>query len=116
MVERQADELRAVGLQSSPDLVSAITMDLSLVSQQRSARRLLKEGLIQHGRLAGASVCRRLGHLQYHQNKWDCGGIEGVMFCVVKMYIVAYELMPYIEVAFHAPNNVHRLYIMTAQW
>jgi hypothetical protein len=52
MVERQADELRAVGLQSSPDLVST-AMDLSLVSQQRSARKLLNEGLIQHWRLCG---------------------------------------------------------------
>jgi hypothetical protein len=47
MLDMQAEELSSVGLQSSVDMVST-TLDLSLVLQQR-ARRLLKEGLIQHG-------------------------------------------------------------------
>jgi hypothetical protein len=28
-------------------------------------------------------------------NKWDCGGTEGVTYCVVLICIVAYELIPY---------------------
>jgi hypothetical protein len=47
MLDRQAEELSDVGLQSSADMVLT-TLDLSLVLQQR-ARRLLKEGVIQHG-------------------------------------------------------------------
>jgi hypothetical protein len=47
MLQTQEQELDAVGLQSSTDLVST-TLDLSLVLQQR-ARRLLKEGLIKLG-------------------------------------------------------------------
>jgi hypothetical protein len=44
VLETQEQELKAVGLQSSTDLVLT-TLNLSLVLQQR-ARRLLKEGLI----------------------------------------------------------------------
>jgi hypothetical protein len=47
MLDRQVEEFSDVGLQSSVDMVSS-TLDLSLVWQQR-ARRLLKEGQIQHG-------------------------------------------------------------------
>jgi hypothetical protein len=56
MLDKEAEELSVVGLQSSADMVST-TLDLSLVLQQR-ARRLVKEGLIQHGEaFAGASDC-----------------------------------------------------------
>jgi hypothetical protein len=47
MLDMQAEELSDVGLQSSADMVST-TLDQSLGLQQRT-RRLLKEGLIQHG-------------------------------------------------------------------
>jgi hypothetical protein len=53
MLDMQAKELSALSLQSSADMVSTTTLDLSLLLQQ-PARRLLKEGL---GRLAGASDC-----------------------------------------------------------
>jgi hypothetical protein len=61
-LDKQAQKLSAVGLQSFADMVST-TLDLSLVLHQR-ARRLLKEGLIQDGEtLAGASDCQRF---RYH--------------------------------------------------
>jgi hypothetical protein len=49
VLETQEQELNAVGLQSSKDLVST-TLDLSLVLHQQRARRLLKERLIKHSK------------------------------------------------------------------
>jgi hypothetical protein len=90
MLKKQAEELRAVGLKSSPSLVST-TLDSPLVLQQR-AWRLLKEGLIQHGEAFWVQVIADASGivLECHQNKWDSGGTKGVMFCVVKMCIGAY--------------------------
>jgi hypothetical protein len=39
-----------------------------------------------------------------------------MMFCVVVIFIVAYELMPYTEVTVFVAEYVHISYIMTAQW
>jgi hypothetical protein len=47
LLDKQAEKLSDVGLQSSVDMVST-TLHLSLVLQQPS-RRLLKEGFIQNG-------------------------------------------------------------------
>jgi hypothetical protein len=54
MLDKQAQELSALGLQSSAHMVST-TLNVSLVLQQR-ARRLLKEGLIQHGEVLWVQV------------------------------------------------------------